>query len=90
MLRRWKEGWANYYDTLGVKHREGRDYGVPDWNGELGTVVVYGEQGVGDEIMFSTCLYELAKTRKIDVGSIKRSEVNFNIPFDTSFEDLYE
>ena len=35
-------------------------------------------------------VYELAKTRKIDVGSIKRSEVNFNIPFDTSFEDLYE
>ena len=65
MLREWSEGWKLYHDTLGVKHREGRDYGLPEWNGEPGTVVAYGEQGVGDEIMFATCLNELAQTNDV-------------------------
>ena len=34
MLREWEEGWRKYYETLGVKHREVRDYGLPDWQGE--------------------------------------------------------
>lgn len=82
MLRQWKEGWANYHDTLGVKHREGRDYGIPDWNGETGTIVVYGEQGVGDEIMFSTCLHELAKTNDIILDCDARLERLFKRSFD--------
>jgi len=65
MLRQWKEGWTNYFETLGVKHREKQDYGLPDWNGEDGTVLVYGEQGVGDEIMFASCLPDLMKTNKV-------------------------
>ena len=53
MLRQWKAGWKGYADTLGIKHREARDYGVPDWNGEPGTVLVYGEQGV----VMKSCLH---------------------------------
>ena len=82
MLRQWKVGWANYYNTLGVKHREARDYGLPDWNGEKGTVVVYGEQGVGDEIMFATCLADLAKTNDIILDCDKRLESLFKRSFD--------
>jgi len=80
MLRQWKEGWKNYADTLGVKHREGRDYGLPDWNGEPGLVVVYGEQGVGDEIMFASCLNEIPNDIVLDCD--KRLEGLFKRSFD--------
>lgn len=82
MLRQWREGWKNYADTLGVKHREARDYGVPDWNGEPGTVLVYGEQGVGDEIMFASCLADLSKTNKIVFDCDSRLEGLFARSFD--------
>ena len=82
MLKQWREGWENYADTLGVKHREGRDYGVPDWNGEKGLVVVYGEQGVGDEIMFASCLEDLSKTNDIVLDCDKRLVDLFSRSFD--------
>lgn len=66
MLRDWEEGWKDFYDTLGVKHREKRDYGLPEWDGESpGQVLVYGEQGVGDEIMYASCLEDIMKTNDI-------------------------
>lgn len=67
-------GWDDYYDTLGVKHREARDYGKPDWNGEPGRVLVYGEQGVGDEIMFASCLPDLMKTNQVILDTDSRLE----------------
>lgn len=82
MLRQWESGWSNYNDTLGVKHREGRDYGLPEWNGEQGTVLVYGEQGVGDEIMFASCLEDLAKTNNIIFDCDSRLEGLFKRSFD--------
>lgn len=81
MLRDWS-GWKEYSSTLGVKHREARDYGVPDWNGEKGTVLVYGEQGVGDEIMFSSCLPDLMKTNKVIFDCDARLEGLFKRSFD--------
>ena len=65
MLRDWRGGWADYFESLGVKHREARDYGLPNWNGEPGKVVVYGEQGIGDEIMFASCLPDIMQTNNI-------------------------
>lgn len=58
MNRDWKKGWQLFFETLGVDSRQKRDYGVPDWTpeSEPGTVVVYGEQGVGDEIMYASCI----------------------------------
>lgn len=82
MLREWKEGWKLYYDTLGVKHREKRNYGLPEWNGEPGKVLVYGEQGVGDEIMFSSCLEDLSKTNQIVLDCDSRLESLFKRSFD--------
>jgi tetratricopeptide (TPR) repeat protein len=84
MLRQWEEGWTNYYDTLGVKHRERRDYGLPEWNGEYGTVVVYGEQGVGDEIMFASCLPDIMKATNVVLDCDSRLQGLFARSFDCS------
>lgn len=90
MLRDW-DGWDDYYETLGVKHREMRDYGKPEWNGEEGTVLVYGEQGVGDEILFASCLEDLAKTNKIVLDTDARLKGLFERSFDFSvFGDRFK
>lgn len=82
MLRDWANGWSNYYDTLGVKFRKRRDYGVPEWEGQKDcTVVVYGEQGVGDEIMFASCLGEMSKDVNIILDCDKRLEDLFRRSF---------
>jgi hypothetical protein len=81
MQRDWS-GWDDWFDTLGVKHREARDYGVPDWNGEPGTVLVYGEQGVGDEIMYTSCLEDILKTNKVVFDCDSRLEGLFKRSFD--------
>ena len=54
-LGRWAEGWAEFSKCAGtdVRPRTERDYGLPRWDGKKpGKVVIHGEQGVGDEIMF--------------------------------------
>jgi len=60
----WKKGWDDYesgHEDDGKRRK--RDYlNVPIWDGTHGqTVIVYGEQGIGDEIMFSSMLPEMAK-----------------------------
>jgi len=84
MLRNFKDGWANYFDTLGVKHREARSYGVPNWDGKSkGKIVVYGEQGVGDEVMFASCIPDLlADGFDIVIDCDKRLESLFKNSFD--------
>lgn len=81
MLRQFKEGWLNYFDTIGVKHREKRNYGLPEWNGEKGKVLVYGEQGVGDEIMFASCLEDLMATNTVVLDCDARLESLFKRSF---------
>lgn len=50
-------GWDNYDKALGGKFRIDIDYGVPKWKGEHGArLIVHGEQGIGDEIMYASCL----------------------------------
>lgn len=54
-LGRWAEGWAEFSKCAGtsVRPRTDRDYGLPRWDGKSpGKVIIHGEQGVGDEIMF--------------------------------------
>jgi tetratricopeptide (TPR) repeat protein len=53
---RWEEGWKHYSYCLGTTERARIDYGVPDWHGEDGKVVIYGEQGLGDEVSFASML----------------------------------
>lgn len=55
--RDWS-GWANYRSTLGSSWRPRIQYlDEPEWDGTPGkTVVIYGEQGLGDEISFASML----------------------------------
>lgn len=66
----------NYHAPNGV---------TPMWDGTLGqTVVVYGEQGIGDEIMFASMLADLAK----DVNVIMESHPRLLDMFRRSFPHL--
>lgn len=67
MLRQWSPGWDNYEASAGthadraerVYREEGR------WDGTKGqTVVVFGEQGIGDEINFASVIPDFAKDCK--------------------------
>jgi Tfp pilus assembly protein PilF len=55
-LKDWQEGWKNYRNILGHHTRTKFVYaGEPEWDGTPGnTVVLYGEQGIGDEISFAS------------------------------------
>lgn len=62
----YAEGWREYDWGLTAKVRVDRNYTpqnvatLPVWNGEKdATVVVYGEQGIGDEILFASMLPDL-------------------------------
>lgn len=56
------EGFDLYKVGVGVERKQ-RDYGVPTWEKhEPGKrLLVYGEQGLGDELMFHTVLWDAAK-----------------------------
>ncbi len=54
-LGRWAEAWAHYKHSVGssARPRTERTYDLPRWDGKKkGKVIIHGEQGVGDEIMF--------------------------------------
>lgn len=58
------EGWAEYEQRLLGSESPRRAFPVPHWSGEplVGRrVLVYAEQGFGDEIMFASCLPDLAR-----------------------------
>jgi len=58
-LGRWSEAWEDYDKSAGTPSRPmtDRHYGLPRWDGQkAGKVIVHGEQGVGDEIMFMSML----------------------------------
>lgn len=61
-------GWDEYDYGFTAKVRGERNYAVqpiPIWDGTPGkTIIVYGEQGIGDEIMFASCLPDLLKVAK--------------------------
>jgi len=53
----WGEGWDEYAYGMGHQaFREKQDWGIPDWNGEEGTLLVYAEQGLGDQIAYCSTL----------------------------------
>lgn len=64
----WAEGFKNYEASLGGKFRKINKYrpgedNEPMWDGTPSqSVVVYGEQGIGDEIMFSSCVPDAIET----------------------------
>jgi hypothetical protein len=79
---RWEEGFKVYddagFDTTGTTpiERKLKTYGgLPRWEGEKGkTVITYGEQGVGDEIMFASIIPDLMRDCKVIIDCDKRIE----------------
>lgn len=63
----WHHAWEGYEHGDRIKkqrtYHEGRI--TKQWSGKRGrTVVVWGEQGIGDEVMFMSCLPDLMKRVK--------------------------
>lgn len=66
-LGRWLEGWRDYGANVGKdQNRTEIVYGGEvRWDGSKGKdVVVYGEQGIGDELSFASCLQDLIRDSK--------------------------
>lgn len=64
----WKEGWEGYECGFVGSKRKDKTYPIdlPVWDGTEGkNVIVYGEQGLGDEIMFASMIGELSKRANI-------------------------
>lgn len=80
-LGQWDKGWRNYGYTLGGKFRKIVSYGDETlWDGTQGRrLIVYGEQGLGDEIMYASCLPELKGEITLDCD--KRLEGLFRRSF---------
>lgn len=65
----YETGFQEYVHGKRAQVRMDRNYSniaqTPEWDGSPGkVVVVYGEQGIGDEIMFASCLHELIRDSK--------------------------
>jgi len=66
--RNWGQGWDAYESSLGYKYRvkfdyvfkdeEGNEIGKPRWwdGGKVESLAVSSEQGMGDELLFASCL----------------------------------
>lgn len=67
----WEKGFE-FYDARSISdNREDRNYSITDkktprWQKESNkTVVVYGEQGIGDELMFGTLIKDVEKEASV-------------------------
>jgi tetratricopeptide (TPR) repeat protein len=76
--RKWKEGWPYYSASVGTHNRLKIKYlpdpGEPEWDGSPSkTVVVYGEQGLGDEVCSASMLPNvIASCGKVIIDCDKR------------------
>lgn len=58
----WEEGWCLYDQSMDGRFPNGEpQYNRPLWNGESSEVICYGEQGLGDTILFASMLPDMKK-----------------------------
>ncbi len=58
----FERGWPEYEARLAASESPQREFSFPDWDGgpfSGKSVLVYAEQGFGDEIMFASCFPDL-------------------------------
>lgn len=82
--RNWSEGWKNYHHCLGTDWRKANQYlEEPEWDGSPGKhVVLYGEQGLGDEVSFASMVPDALKVcKKVVIDCDKRLEGLFKRSF---------
>ena len=80
----WKQGFADFELGLGGKFRREWEYGDKGrWQGESGKVVVYGEQGLGDEIFYAQALEDASTRASIILDCAPKLENLFkrSLPF---------
>jgi hypothetical protein len=80
----WKKGWEYWDLALGSKYRKEWVYGdEPRWDGSKGkNVVIYGEQGLGDEIMFASCINDAIRDcKKVIIDCDPRLETLYRRSF---------
>lgn len=73
---RYQEAWEHYEWRwrLPENAKNRRPYKAPLWDGrKVGTLAIHGEQGLGDEIMFMSCLRNVApRCGKVVIEAAKR------------------
>lgn len=88
-LERWEDGWDAWENRWEVPERQkmARSYDCPMWDGAplKGTLVVHGEQGLGDEILYMTCFEDLKKCVGPDCDIVLESATRLVSLFRRSF-----
>lgn len=85
--RQWKRGWEAFGYSLGDKWRRDRQYASEGhWDGTPGqTVVLYGEQGIGDEILFGSIIPDAIRDcKEVIIECDRRLETLFRRTFTTA------
>lgn len=62
MMGEYEKGWSEYDMRFRQRSRHTREFPYPEWDGtslEGKTILVHAEQGLGDEIMFASCIPDL-------------------------------
>jgi tetratricopeptide (TPR) repeat protein len=84
---RWREGWEQYSSSVGTHARLNWKYRKPPneeptWDGTKGKkVIVFGEQGLGDEISFASMIPDACNDAEIIVDCDKRLKGLFERSF---------
>lgn len=75
--KEWEAGWYGY--DSGFKSEDGKrkdkpySGNIPHWDGSPGmTVIIYGEQGLGDEILFSSMIDDASRRASIIIDAHPR------------------
>ena len=81
----YEQGWSEYEARLESSESPRRPFPFPDWDGGSfagRSVLVYAEQGLGDEIMFANCFSDLiAEARRCVIECDPRLELLFRLSF---------
>jgi len=80
----WEKGWIEWDKSLGGKFRKEIVYKDEfKWNGSSGkNLVIYGEQGLGDEIFYASCIPDaITISNKVYIECDKRLETLFQRSF---------
>lgn len=65
---KYQEGFKHYHAGFGTGIRYERFYGCPEWDGKpTDHLIIYGEQGIGDEIMYLSLLPLVKNVKKLTV-----------------------
>jgi len=79
---KWDTAWDEYEWGLKCMRVDRKIGDAPYWDGTHGkTIAVYGEQGLGDEIMFASMLPDLMKTNTVILECHKRLKTLFEKSF---------